>query len=691
MISRLHLKSLALFLAAFSLWSQRGAADVLTYHNDNARTSHTGQETSLTPANVSSATFGKLFKLSTDGKVDAQPLIVSSVPVTSSSHPVSGRRNLLYVATEHGSLYAVDADDGTSYWQVSLLGSGETPSDDRSCSQVTPEIAITATPAIDLGRGSHGVIYVVCMSKDGSGGYHQRLHAIDLTTGTEDLGGPVEISADFPGHGPGNDGLGHVVFDPAQYKERSALLLAHDQVITSWASHCDIAPYTAWIIGFDASTLQRKSVLNVDPNGKPVSSFLDDGSGSAFWNSGAGPAMDAQGFLYHSSGNGPFDQALDAAGFPQNHDFGDTFLKLRIGTKGGISVADYFTPFDQQKAANQDQDLSSGGVMVVPDQLNALGQAQPLVVAAGKAGIVYLANRNAMGKFHPAGDAIYQRLAGALHGGVFSSPAYFNGRLYYGPVGAPICALQFYAAFLLPSPVARTGRSFPYPGVSPSISSIGAKNGIVWAVENSSPALLRAYRASDLHQLYSSDQASGNRDDFGDGNKFITPSIANGKVYAAVQDGVGVFGLLSPASPTDATATVTSLSKTYDATTGLVTEKVEIINPGTTALTGPVSLVLDNLPAGTWLQNRAGGITTSPDRGSVYINLVAPGNKLRAHQSIRRTLTFIASGTSSVTYTSRLLAGPGTSLSCKGSQNSPCQSRAPQLPNFLMIKHWWRK
>jgi len=661
MIPHLHLKTAPLFLAALFLSLPSAFSDVLTFHNNSARTGSTGQETALNPQNVASATFGKRFKLTTDGKVDAQPLVLSSVPIVSSAHPVSGRRNLLYVATEHGSLYAVDADDGTLYWQVSLLGSGETPSDDRGCDQVTPEIGITATPAIDPGRGSHGVIYLVAMSKDGSGGYHQRLHAIDLTTGAEDLGGPVEISADFPGHGPGNDGLGHVVFDPAQYKERSALLLAHGQVITSWASHCDIAPYTAWIISFDAGTLQRKSVLNVDPNGRPVSSFLDDGSGSAFWNSGAGPAMDAEGFLYHSSGNGPFDQHLDAAGFPQNRDFGDTFLKFRVGAKGGISVADYFTPFDQQVAADHDQDLSSGGVMVIPDQLNAQGQSRQLVVAAGKAGIVYLANRKGMGKFHASGDTIYQKVPGVLNGGIFSAPAYFNGRLYFGPVGAPVCALQFYQARLLPKAVAVTGHSFSYPGVTPSISSAAGKNGIVWVVENASPAILRAYQASDLHLLYASDQASGNRDAFGDGNKFITATIANGKVYAAVQDGVGAFGLLSPTTPTDSTASVklTSLSKTFDAATGLVREKVKITNAGNTAFNGPVSLVLDDLPAGVWLKNRAGGITSGTDRGSAYGNVVALGNKLRPHQTLRRTLVFIAPNAAAVTYTPRFFSGPG--------------------------------
>ena len=212
--------------------------DVLTYHNDNARTGQNLNETTLNTSNVNSNTFGKLFVLPVDGKVDAQPLYVSQFAV-----PGHGQRNLVYVATENDSLYAFDADTGSVIWHVSLLGPGETPSDARGCNQVIPQIGITATPVIDRAGSA---IYVVAMSKKG-GTYFQRLHALNLGTGAELFGGPREITATFPGTGNGSSG-GSVIFDPKQYKERPGLLLLNGTVYTSWSSHCDIRPYTGWII-----------------------------------------------------------------------------------------------------------------------------------------------------------------------------------------------------------------------------------------------------------------------------------------------------------------------------------------------------------------------------------------------------------------------------------------------------------
>src|SRR5579864_7943585 len=205
---------------------------MLTWHNDSARTGQNLQETILTPANVKSSTFGKLFVMNVDGKVDAQPLYVPSVTI-----PGQGVHNALYVVTEHASAYAFDADSGTQLWMVSLLGAGETPSDDHSCGQVTPEIGITATPAIDLQSGPHGTMYAVAMSKDGSSNYHQRLHALDLTTGSEQFSGPMEVQATFPGTGA------EKTFLPGQHVERPGLLIVNGVLYTSWGSHCDGGPY----------------------------------------------------------------------------------------------------------------------------------------------------------------------------------------------------------------------------------------------------------------------------------------------------------------------------------------------------------------------------------------------------------------------------------------------------------------
>src|SRR5947209_2429202 len=216
---------------------------VTTYHNDNARTGQNLNETVLTTANVNASSFGRLFVIYVDGKVDAQPLYLSNLSVSS-----QGKHNVLFVASEHGSVYAFDADTGTQLWQVSTLGAGETPSDNHGCSQVTPEIGVTSTPVIDASAGAHGVIYIVSMSKDGTGNYHQRLHALDVTTGTEEFGGPKEIQASYPGTGDNSSG-GNVIFDPGQQLERPGLLLLNGMIYTTWGSHCDIRPYTGWIMG----------------------------------------------------------------------------------------------------------------------------------------------------------------------------------------------------------------------------------------------------------------------------------------------------------------------------------------------------------------------------------------------------------------------------------------------------------
>ena len=257
--------------------------------------------------------------------MDGQPLYVSAALVFSAETSL-GRHNLVLVATEHDTVYAFDADTARLYWQVSLLDLGETPSDDRGCNQVTPEIGVTATPVIDRGLGANGTIFVTAMSKSGSI-YHQRLHALDLGTGQEVSGSPVEIQASFPGSGPHNDGSGSVTFDPGAYKERPGLLLLNGVVYTAWASHCDFAPYTSWIIGYDENSLAQVKVLNLDPNGTATSAFLPDGSGNAFWNSGAGPAADSSGNIYALTANGPFEASLVNA-FPSGGRFRRHLLEI---------------------------------------------------------------------------------------------------------------------------------------------------------------------------------------------------------------------------------------------------------------------------------------------------------------------------------------------------------------------------
>jgi hypothetical protein len=501
--------------------------DVLTYHNDVARTGQNLTESTLTTSNVNSSTFGKLGFYAVDGLVDAEPLYASNVAV-----PSNGAHNVLIVPTEHDSVYALDADSGAAIWQVSMLKTGETTSDDRNCGQITPEIGVTSTPVIDRTSGPNGTVFVVAMSKDGSGNYHQRLHALDLALGTELFSGPVDIQATYPGSGD-NSSNGSVVFDPGQYVERAALLLLNGVIYTGWSSHYDIRPYTGWIMGYSESTLAQTSVLNVTPNG-------NEGS---IWMAGAGLAADTSGNIYFLDANGEFDTTLNPSGFPSMGDYGNSFMKL--STAGGhLAVADYFEMDNGVQESDSDTDLGSGGTIVLPDLIDGSGNTWHLAVGAGKDSNLYLVNRDSMGKFSANSNNIYQQLGDVLPGGVWAMPAYFNNTVYYGSVGSPIQAFTITNAKLSTSATAQTATSFGYPGATPSISANGASSGIVWAVENSTPAVLHAYNAANLNELYNTNQASGSRDQFGAGNKFITPMIVNGKVFVGTPNGVAVFGLL---------------------------------------------------------------------------------------------------------------------------------------------------
>jgi hypothetical protein len=490
--------------------------DVTTYHNDVARTGQNITETKLTLANVNSTTFGLLRNITVDGKVDAEPLYLSQLSVSGSVY------NVVFIATEHDSVYAFDSDTGAQLWKVSMLGSSEVPSDNRRCGQVTPEIGVTSTPVIDRNAGAHGIMYVVAMSKNGST-YFQRIHALDVTTGAELLGGPVTVQASYSG----------TTFDPAQYKERPGLLLLNGVIYTTWASHCDFDPYTGWIIGYSASNLTQSSVLNLTPNG----------SRGAIWQSGGGPAADPQGNIYALVGNGTFETTLDGNGFPVNQDYGNAFVKVST-TGGTLQVADYFNMSNTLGESNVDTDLGSGGPMVLPDLKFGTGSTLLLAVGAGKDGHIYVVDRTNMGKFNSSSNNIYQDLPGAVPRGVWGVPAYFSSTVYYCPQGGTLKSFSI-SNGMLSGPPAQTAASFTYPGALPSISANGNSNGIVWAIENTAPAVLHAYSASDLtHELYNSNQAPNSRDHFGSGNKFITPMIADGKVFAATTNSVAVFGLL---------------------------------------------------------------------------------------------------------------------------------------------------
>jgi outer membrane protein assembly factor BamB len=516
------LKKSPVILLLAILCASAFSQDVLTYHNNNARTGLNNTETILTPANVNLAHFGKLLTIPTDGLVDAQPLFLSNLSIAGVTH------NVLIVATEHGTVYAFDADTGAKLWNLTTLKPGETTSDIRSCGQVSPEIGITSTPVILRPKTGHPVLYIVAMSKDGSGNYHQRLHALDATTGAELYKGPVDISAKYPGTGDNSSG-GFVIFDPGQYKERAGLLLIGHTLYLAWASHCDIRPYTGWIMAYNATTLAQTSVLNLTPNGNE----------GAIWGAGAGMAADATGNIFLLDANGDFDTTLNTSGFPANGDYGNAFLKL--STASGLAVSDYFEMDNQASENGGDVDLGSGGTLLVSPRDTA-GTVHQLAVGAGKDTNLYVVDRTNLGKFNSSKNAIYQELSGALPDGIWAMPAAYNGRIYYGPVNSPILAFQFKNAKLLASPVAKTPTAFAYPGPTPSISANANQNGIVWALENANPAVLHAYNATNLLEIYNSNQLASGADHFGNGNKYITPTIAHGKVYVGTPNSVAVFG-----------------------------------------------------------------------------------------------------------------------------------------------------
>jgi len=507
--------------------------DVTTYHYDNARDGLNAQETILTPASVTSASFGLLGVYAVDGRVDAQPLYLGGVKLPAATSPV----NVVYVATEHGSVYALNVATGAQLWKTSVLGAGETTSDSHNCSQISPEIGITSTPVIDRSQGTNGTIFVVGMSKDSTGGYHQRLHALDLTTGAELSGSPTEIAATYPGNGP-NSRNGTNTFAPGQYAERVGLLLLNGTIYMGWTSHCDIEPYTGWVMGYSESTLKQTTVLNLTPNGT-------EGS---VWMSGFGLAADTAGNIYLLDANGTLDNGFTATGFPNMNDYGNAMLKL--STTGGLAVTDFFEPYNSYAQSAADIDLGSGGAMLLPDLLDGTGITHHLIVGAGKDGNLYIGDRDNLGKFNPGSSNdsnLYQQISSALPGGAWSGPAYFNNTVYYGGERDVLRAYTISNAKLSAAPTSQSTATFAYPGATPSVSANGTQNGIVWAVESAmtSPGVLHAYDATNLgHELYNSNQAATGRDGFLLCNKFITPMVANGYVFVGTTNGVAVFGLL---------------------------------------------------------------------------------------------------------------------------------------------------
>ncbi len=393
-----------LSLLSMSSQSTSAQSDVLTNHNDNARTGLNAAETLLTHADVNPGQFGKLFSLPVDGYVYAQPLYAANV-----FFPGQGTHDVVFVATEHNSVYAFDADsnagpDAGPLWHVNLGPS--VPQADVISGDMPPETGITGTPVIDPATGT---LYLVAKTKE-NGLYFQRVHALDVATGREKFGGPAVISALVSGVGDGNDGQGNVPFNPLREHQRGGLALSGGTVYVPWASHGDNGPYHGWVIGFDAHTLRQILTFNDTPNG---------GLGG-IWMAGMAPAVDETGALFLSTGNGTYDASV-----PGGYEYGDSMIKL---DPSAPRVADYFTPFNQGSLDAVDNDLGAGGLLLLPDQP---GAHPHLLVGAGKEGRIYLVDRDNMGGYSTSRDAVVQSLPGALGYGSYGTPAFFNGTVYY--------------------------------------------------------------------------------------------------------------------------------------------------------------------------------------------------------------------------------------------------------------------
>jgi hypothetical protein len=518
-----RLRSLLFFFLLTA--SVDGQVRVTTYRNDLTRSGQNLNETMLTPANVNPAQFGKVFSLPVDGKVYAQPLYLPSVAISGSLH------NVVFVATEHDSVYAFDADSASGanplpLWQVSLVGAGETTadvSDVLNCTSISPEVGITGTPVIDP---STETLYVVALTAGQDTHLIQRLHALDVTTGVERPGSPMVITASVPGTGDGlfSSESTIVDFDPDFYKNRAGLLLLNGMVYVAWASHCDSLTYHGWIMAYDAKDLHQVAAFNSTPNAYQ----------GAFWMGGAAPAADESGNIYAISANGIFDANTDGL------DFGDSILKL---SSPGLTVIDYFTPFNQMDLDRNDIDLGSSTAVLLPDAVGSVAHRH-LLVTAGKEGRIYLIDRDHLGHFGASDDTqIVQSLSGAIKS-LFSGPAYFNHTLYFASAYDTLKAFSISDAQLATSPSSQSVEVFGYAGGVPVVTARGFSNGIVWVVESSAGGTLHAYDASDLsNELYNS-QMNASRDALGSSLPFTVPTIANGRVYVGNANSVVVFGLL---------------------------------------------------------------------------------------------------------------------------------------------------
>jgi len=506
--------------------------NVTTSRYNNQRTSVNSSETILTPSNVNSTDFGKLFSQAVDGYVFAQPLYVPNVTINGAVH------NVVYVATEHDSVYAFDADSNTGanaqpLWHTSFLSSGVTtvPSANVNCTDINPEYGITGTPVIDL---STNTLYAVAETLENNGtSYVKKLHALDITTGAERPGSPTVISASVT-----VPGQSAVTFNTQWQGQRAGLLLYNGVVYIAFASHCDNPGWRGWILGYsyNGSSFSQAFVFSPEPSSL-------NGREAGIWMAGQGLPMDAGSNLFVATGNGQFDTNLTP---PIN--YGDSIL--RIDLSKGPTVQDYFTPANQSTLDGNDEDLGSGGIAFLPDQ--TLPSPPHLLVQAGKGGAILVVNRDNMGHFNSSSNNVVQELDAAV-GSIYGSPVYFNGKVYFWGAGDVLKAFTVTNGMLSTSPTDKGSNIFGFPGATPTISANGPSNAILWALDTGmfrdsgpgGPEVLHAYNAGNLAggELYNSSM-NASRDNPGGAIKFAVPTVVNGKVYVGAEGQLSVYGLL---------------------------------------------------------------------------------------------------------------------------------------------------
>jgi hypothetical protein len=561
-------------------------AGVFTYHNDLSRDGANTQEYALSPSTVKMASFGKLFSCPVDGAIYTQPLWVAGLNISGGTH------NVLFVATQHNSLYAFDADANpcVKYWRVNLLDpshggtaneASATWNDVGNCfGDVYPEVGVTGTPVIDPVTST---LYVVSASESNpmssgncSGSvatFFHRLHALDLATGNEKFNAPVTIAAAVAGIGDGSVG-GVVSFNSQLHHQRSGLTLSTDgKVYVAFAAHEDATPYHGWLLGYNAANVQQQvSVFNTTPNGV---GGANGGADGGIWGAGGAPALDSANNIYVATGNGIFDQGT---GMTLQNDYGDSVLSLSpLAGTTSMQVNGWFSPDDELSLETSDADLGSGAPILLPDQT-----AGPphLLVQLGKDGVVYLIDRDNMGYFNPTLNQVVQNFTATCC--FWGTPAFWQNSLYFAGAGDFLKQFSFDPAIgqfpcspqpCSPSPASQSSQTYGFPDASPSVSSQGTSNGIVWAIDAglygyaspnsgnanpsycyavpvpaacSGPAVLHAYSATNLaNELWNSTQAAGNQDQAGNAVKFVPPTIANGRVYVSTRTEVDVYGLLA--------------------------------------------------------------------------------------------------------------------------------------------------